>query len=102
MLVKQKEKTMNIDLKNIKVYDELSEETLCFTATLYIDGVNRGEVSNRGQGGCNDFDDISWKEEEKIDTWCKNNLPKYEWNGLQCETSFEVHLADILYSKLQS
>lgn len=46
---------MKIELKNIKEVKSLSEETPCFTATVYIDGKKAGEVSNRGQGGCNDY-----------------------------------------------
>jgi len=46
---------MHIELKNIKEMKSLSEETPCFTATVYIDGKKAGEVSNHGQGACNDY-----------------------------------------------
>jgi len=46
---------MNITLKNIKHIPRLSEETECFTASIYIDGVKKGEASNRGCGGCTDI-----------------------------------------------
>ena len=37
-------------LKNFKVMAALSEETLCFTASLYRDGKKIGHVGNRGHG----------------------------------------------------
>ena len=44
---------MKIELKNVKHAAFASEETDCFQATVYIDGVREGEVSNEGHGGCN-------------------------------------------------
>lgn len=46
----------NVELRNFKHNATLSEETDCFSASVYIDGVKVGEVSNRGHGGCNDYD----------------------------------------------
>lgn len=46
---------MKIEVKKISHNARLSEETMCFSADLYIDGKNIGTVSNRGHGGCNDF-----------------------------------------------
>lgn len=46
---------MKIELRNISTNDRLSEETTCFSATVYIDGKKAFEASNRGQGGCNDY-----------------------------------------------
>lgn len=42
---------MNITLKNFKHLARLSEETLCFTATVCIDGKKAGFASNHGHGG---------------------------------------------------
>ena len=42
---------MEITLKNLRVAQNLSEETLAFTATIYVDGKRAGDVSNRGNGG---------------------------------------------------
>ncbi|CAB4130472.1 hypothetical protein UFOVP119_96 [uncultured Caudovirales phage] len=46
---------MNITLKNIKRAAFASEETECFEATIYIDGVRAGTVSNEGHGGPNNY-----------------------------------------------
>ena len=45
---------MKLEIKNLKVCDFRSEETLCFEATLYINGQSRIIVSNDGRGGCDD------------------------------------------------
>ena len=47
---------MELTLKSIKINSQLSEETTCFSATIYIDGKKAGLASNRGQGGPNDID----------------------------------------------
>ena len=43
---------MNLELKSIKYTEWMSEETLCFTANLWVDGKVFAEVSNDGHGGC--------------------------------------------------
>lgn len=43
---------MKIEVKNIKFYERLSEETNCFTADVYIDGKKAAYAKNDGQGGC--------------------------------------------------
>lgn len=40
-----------ITVKNVKINESLSEETLCFSATVYQDGVRIGTATNHGQGG---------------------------------------------------
>lgn len=44
--------TINIELKNIKHMASLSEETNCYSATVYLDGKPVCDVSNHGHGGC--------------------------------------------------
>jgi hypothetical protein len=46
---------MKIELKNFKHYDRLSDETYCFTANIWIDGVKCGNAENRGIGGETDY-----------------------------------------------
>jgi len=46
---------MELQLKSIKYTEWMSEETLCFTANLYVDGKVFAEVSNQGHGGSTDF-----------------------------------------------
>ena len=84
--------SMKITLKNVKVHRDLSEETLWFSASIYLDGKKAGTVSNRGCGGCNEYywknripliptgdsldekiDDLLNEAEEKkqFKRWCK-------------------------------
>lgn len=42
---------MNITLKNFKHMASLSEETLCFTAKVCLDGKAIGDAQNHGHGG---------------------------------------------------
>jgi hypothetical protein len=44
-----------ISIENFKFYDEMSEETLCFSGEIAINGDKVGTCSNRGVGGCADY-----------------------------------------------
>ena len=41
---------MNLELKNIKYFPDLSEETLCFIADLFVDGEEVAYCKNTGKG----------------------------------------------------
>lgn len=41
-----------ISIKNLKVAQFASQETLCFEASVYFDGKRVGQVYNEGHGGC--------------------------------------------------
>lgn len=47
---------MKISVKNVKIAEFASEETLCFQATVYIDGKSAFSARNDGNGGCNLYD----------------------------------------------
>lgn len=47
--------TMKIELKRLRVYPELSEETTAFNATVCIDGAECMRASNNGHGGANQY-----------------------------------------------
>lgn len=42
---------IQIELKNIRLNERLSQETPCYSASLYADGVFIAEVGNEGHGG---------------------------------------------------
>jgi len=46
-----KERTMKIELKNVKHSAFASQETQCFECTIYIDGKKAGTARNSGHGG---------------------------------------------------
>jgi len=45
----------DFDLKKIKCYEEMSEETQAFSAEFWVDGNHVANVKNDGQGGPNQF-----------------------------------------------
>jgi hypothetical protein len=42
---------LKIELRNVKYFAAGSEETSCFTATVYVDGKKAGTAQNHGTGG---------------------------------------------------
>ena len=71
---------MKLELKKIKYCKWMSEETHCYSAIVYVDDKAMIEVSNEGHGG----GDTQWaikpftdQDIEKVETWCKKNLPKW-------------------------
>ena len=46
---------MKIELKSFKHYERLSDETYCFTANIYVNGIKCGTAENRGIGGETDY-----------------------------------------------
>ena len=43
---------MKLELKNVKINEAFSEETLMFKADLFVDGNKVGYANNDGRGGC--------------------------------------------------
>ena len=44
-----------ITLRNVRIYDELSEETICYRAEVFIDEDRVGTAENDGKGGATFF-----------------------------------------------
>lgn len=44
-----------ISLENFEFYERMSEETNAFSADLVLDGINVGDCSNDGKGGCANY-----------------------------------------------
>ena len=65
---------MELTLKNVHVSKLMSEETLCFDASVYADGKRAGTVCNRGCGGPNEY---HWTDEAlgaAIEEWAENEV----------------------------
>ena len=80
---------MNIELKRLKIAQSLSEETLAFTADIYLDGKKVGDVSNRGNGGCNLY---YWNDKE-----AEKKITDF---AVKTETEFNFEQVDTLLSKM--
>lgn len=57
---------MQITLKNVKHVEWNSQETNCFTATVYVDGKRAFLVSNEGHGGCDDHQPLKGQSREEF------------------------------------
>jgi len=62
---------MKITLKHFKHLARLSQETLCFTATVCIDGEKAGFASNHGHGGCTivNITDLALRKMHEDEKW---------------------------------
>ena len=63
---------MNISLKRLLVVERMSEETLCFTADIALDGKVVGDVKNDGRGGCNLYHWNDYALGAKIEAYAKS------------------------------
>ena len=57
---------MELSLKKVKFFDEMSEETPCFVAELYDKGVHMATVKNEGHGGGNMLYPVKGKTYKEI------------------------------------
>lgn len=81
---------MKIELRNIRTNSALSDETTCYSATLYIDGKRAGEVMNHGHGGCDEQRLEKGYDIRAINEWlAKNEAPmsmaKYKMEDVPCD-----------------
>jgi hypothetical protein len=99
-----KTKTSNeikVELKAIKFHQDMSEETNCFSANIYLNGKKVGSVKNQGHGGCN-FYDFAFKD--KNGEWTRDRESEkilYDWadsQELTYELDGETH--EVVYEKL--
>ncbi len=91
---------MKVELKNIKIVQALSEETLCFTAVAYVDGIKTFYVSNRGHGGCHEYTEVDCKAETRarfdaVDAWAKS-LPPEHHNGMEFPRDLDCVIDDLV------
>ncbi len=75
--------TMNkpvITLKNIKHFAAGSQETHCYTATIYVDGERFATVENNGHGGCDNVHPITggYESVSELETRIKATYPRIE------------------------
>ena len=64
-----------LTLKSFKTVKWMSEETVCFTASVLIDGKLIGEASNEGHGGCTFLHFVSPAAEATAEQFAKSINP---------------------------
>ena len=73
---------MKLSLKDVRIHRDMSRETECFSATIYVDGGKAGTVCNKGHGGCHLY---NWDDRElsdKVEDWAKTQPTKYDFEQL--------------------
>lgn len=85
---------MKIQLKNLEHNEALSRETPAFTATLVVDGVEKGQVQNDGSGGANRYSDRTIERE--LDAYAAT-LPLVELEGMKFPETAETLIFGIVY-----
>jgi len=86
-------------IKNVSVNKRMSEETTCFSADLYLNGVKVLAVSNRGYGGCNDYNEHLKGALDKADAYAKS-LPSIDFGGTTLPFDLDLMVDDLLNSHL--
>jgi hypothetical protein len=84
---------MKIEIKNIKHYESMSEETNCFQATIYIDGKKAGTASNRGYG--DPINILPFGLHKSINDYAKT-LPPINYEGLTFDQDAETLIGELL------
>ena len=75
---------MKLELKNVKINQEFSEETLMFKADLYVNGKKVAYANNDGRGGCTFYREYSRELRpllEQAEAYCKTLPSKFVTYG---------------------
>lgn len=94
-----------IELKNIKHFAAMSQETYCYTATLYVDGKKFGTVGNEGHGGCDTVHPVSggFQAAKELEERIKATYPREESEYIEggLEPSLEGICCDLVSEFLE-
>ena len=89
---------MKFELKKVKYYPSMSEETICFEAELYADGKRIGYCKNSGQGG---ETDVKWDMQNRdkfleAEAYCKTLPPAFVFNERTIANNIVFVVDDLL------
>ena len=90
---------MKLELKGIEYHATNSQETYCYSATVYVDGRPTVAVSNAGHGGGDIQHPVKGARYtvREVDEWCKSHLDKWElYDGEMAETDLEKWCWDMV------
>lgn len=86
---------MKIEIKNIKVNLAFSEETTCFTADIFVDGIKTAYARNDGRGGSTHYcsyhkpnDDENLRQAEAFAKTMPSHF--YEYGGVKREIKSDL------------
>lgn len=78
---------MKISLQRVTYSARMSEETSCFAADLYIDGVKVGQVRNDGRGGCHHL--MPWSVQDRLAAHAKTLSPITVMDGEKVSITYQ-------------
>jgi hypothetical protein len=77
--VAQMEVVMKVELRKVKVCKFASEETTCYQAEVWVDGVLVGHSRNDGKGGCDMVDHVGGRDVRGLLDAAAAALPPRQW-----------------------
>jgi len=87
---------MNVELKKVKFHEDMSDETNCFSAEIWVDGKVLAYVKNDGQGGGNDYWPVNGQANnsalDSFREWCKAQPHEFEFE-------YEDQVVDKLFTE---
>lgn len=90
--------TPTLEIKNLKIAGFASEETTCFTATIYVNGERAFSANNDGYGGSNLYYPCGPNGKrlyQEVLAWVKT-LPAIEYNGIQLDQDLDMVIGDLM------
>jgi len=95
---------MKLELKNVKINEAFSEETLMFKADLYVNGKKVAYTNNDGRGGCTFYNAYSIELRPLLaqaEEYCKT-LPStfhtYGERTIEIKSNLEHWIDDVVYA----
>jgi hypothetical protein len=95
---------MKLELKNVKINEAFSEETLMFKADLYVNGKKVAYAENDGRGGCTFYRENSRELRpllEQAEAYCKTLPSKFHTYGertIEIKSNLEHWIDEIVYA----
>ena len=94
---------MDIQLRKLKIYEGMSEETTAFTADIYVGNIKAGYAKSDGQGGCTFYHAYEDKRGliEQAEAYCLG-LPAKDYGSFKLPMNLEHFIDNIVDETLQA
>lgn len=101
---------MNLELKNIEIFESLSEETIAFTADLFVNNTKLAHVNNKGSGGNSIYQLYQIDDRPLLlqtEAYCKNLPPEvypsriFPGETIKVPMNLETYIDNLLEDHLQ-
>jgi hypothetical protein len=95
---------MKLELKNLKIYDDMSEETIAFTSDVYVNGKKLAFAKNDGRGGCTYYHPYDRELRgvlEQAEAYCKtlpSTFSTYGERTIEIKSNLEHWIDDVVYA----